>query len=153
MPKKKRPPKSPYKQGIYTPINSKKFIGEKAVYRSGYELKFFRWCDSNPNVLEWGSENIIVPYLNPNNDRVSRYFVDNYVKIKEGNSVKKYIIEIKPFKHTKPPNAKRYKNVNSLLYEQAMWRQNQAKWEAAKEWAKKHDCDFIILTEKELFNK
>ena len=51
-----------YRQGIFTPKNQNKFIGTRATYRSGLELKFFRFCDENPNVIKWGSENIVVPY-------------------------------------------------------------------------------------------
>ncbi len=42
---------SKYRQGIFVPTNLDKFIGERAVYRSGLELKFFRFCDNNANVL------------------------------------------------------------------------------------------------------
>ena len=71
-----------YKQGIYTPIYPEKFIGKQATYRSGLELKFFRFCDNNANVLKWGSENVVVPYISPLDHRTHRYFVDNYVVIK-----------------------------------------------------------------------
>ena len=104
-------------------------------------------------MLEWGSENVIVPYRNPNNNRVSRYFVDNYILLKEGNKTKRYLIEIKPFRQTKAPNTKRYRSQKNLLYETAAWKQNQAKWEAAEKWAKKHSAEFIIITEKDLFKK
>ena len=73
-----------WRQGIFTPKNQDKFIGSKAVYRSGLELKFFRFCDSNPNVIKWGSENIIVPYISPLDKRVHKYYVDNYIAIREG---------------------------------------------------------------------
>ncbi len=86
-----------YRQGIFNPVNSQKYIGKgKPTYRSGWELKFFRWADLNENILAWGSENIIIPYLNPLDGKVHRYFVDNYVVIKEGENIKKYLIEIKP---------------------------------------------------------
>ena len=67
-----------WRQGVFTPTNSEKFIGSKAVYRSGLELKFFRFCDTNPNVLKWGSENVVVPYKSPLDNRVHKYYVDNY---------------------------------------------------------------------------
>lgn len=37
-----------------------------------------------------------------------------------------------------------------MLYEQKMFIQNKAKWEAATKWALKKGCKFIIITEKEL---
>ena len=141
-----------WRQGIFTPKNQNKFIGSKAVYRSGLELKFFRFCDDNPNILEWGSENIIVPYISPLDNRAHRYYVDNYIAIKEGSEVVKYLVEIKPSKQTKPPTTK-YRKRQHLLYEQKQYVINQAKWKAAKEFCKKKGFTFIILTEKELIFK
>ena len=144
---------SKWRQGIFTPKHLDKFLGKTAIYRSGLELKFFRFCDNNPNVLEWGSENIVVPYKSPIDNRMHRYFVDNFIVIREGNKIKKYLVEIKPFKQTQVPTTK-YKKRQHLLYEQKMYITNQAKWEAAKEYGKKKGYTFIILTEKELiFNK
>tara|TARA_R100001015_G_C4584936_1_gene140945 strand:- start:60 stop:500 length:441 start_codon:yes stop_codon:yes gene_type:complete len=141
-----------WRQGIFVPKNQDKFIGSKAVYRSGLELKFFRFCDDNPNVLEWGSENIIVPYISPLDNRAHRYYVDNYIAIKEGTQVVKYLVEIKPSKQTKPPTTK-YRKRQHLIYEQKQYVINQAKWKAAKEFCKKKGLTFIILTEKELIFK
>ena len=66
-----------YKQGVYKPINPEKFIGKTAQYRSGLELKFFRFFDLNENVIKWGSENIVIPYISPIDLKQHRYFVDN----------------------------------------------------------------------------
>jgi hypothetical protein len=141
-----------WRQGIFTPKNQNKFIGSKAVYRSGLELKFFRFCDDNPNVLEWGSENIVVPYISPLDNRAHRYYVDNYIAIKEGSKVNKYLVEIKPSKQTKPPTTK-YRKRQHLIYEQRQYVINQAKWKAAKQFCIKKGLTFIILTEKELIFK
>ena len=109
-----------WRQGIFTPKNQDKFIGSKAVYRSGLELKFFRFCDDNPNVLEWGSENIVVPYISPLDNKAHRYYVDNYIAIKEESEVVKYLVEIKPSRQTKPPTTK-YRKRQHLLYEQKQY--------------------------------
>lgn len=140
---------SKYRQGVFVPINKDKFIGTKAFYRSGLELKFMRFCDNNSNVVMWGSENVIIPYISPLDGRVHRYFVDNFVAIKEGNVLKKYLVEIKPSRQTAPPKTK-YKKKEYLIYEQSMYVVNQAKWQAAKEFCKKKGMDFLILTEKEI---
>ena len=81
-----------WRQGIFVPKNIDKFIGSKAIYRSGLELKFFRFCDHNPNVLKWGSENIVIPYKSPLDNRMHRYYVDNYIELKEGNKTIKYLV-------------------------------------------------------------
>ena len=57
------------------------------------------YCDTNEKILEWGSEEIIVPYRSPVDNRYHRYFPDFYVKVKDKNGkIKKMIIEIKPYK-------------------------------------------------------
>jgi hypothetical protein len=140
-----------FKQGYFRPKNPKKFIGEFAIFRSSYERKFMIWADNNPNVLEWGSEQIIVPYISPIDNKIHRYFVDNYIVLKEGDKIRKYLIEIKPFKQTQAPKESKKKKRATVLYENTQWAVNQAKWESAKVYAKSKGAEFIILTEKELF--
>lgn len=141
-----------YKQGLYTPTNSHKYTGRgNPRYLSGWELKFFRWCDNNPNVVEWSSENVVIPYVNPLTGRTHRYMVDNRVVIKEGNKTVKYLIEIKPSKQTRKPTSHGNKKQSTLLYENVEYIRNQAKWKAAKTWCDKHGYKFQIITENELF--
>ena len=63
-----------------------------------------KYCDNNEHILEWGSEEIVIPYRCPTDGRVHRYYPDFYVKLRDKDNVlKKYIIEIKPRKQTEPP--------------------------------------------------
>lgn len=139
-------------QGYYIAKNPNKYIGKKdnIIYRSGLELKFFRFCDNNPNVVEWGSEEIVVGYWDSLMRKNRRYFIDAYIKIEEGNNIKKYLVEIKPWKQTQEPKATKGKKKSSLLHESVMYQNCQDKWKYAREFAKKHGMDFIIITEKEL---
>tara|TARA_R110001592_G_scaffold181319_1_gene424065 strand:- start:2528 stop:2980 length:453 start_codon:yes stop_codon:yes gene_type:complete len=141
-----------FRQGIFKPIYSEKFIGvSDPIYRSSYELKFFRWADTNSNILAWGSENIIIPYTSPLDGRVHRYFVDNFVIFKDKNNVKqKFLIEIKPASQVAKPTNVKNKQRRTILYEQKTWIINQAKWKAAEEWSNRKGYKFLILTEKEL---
>ncbi len=143
-----------YRQGIFNPIHKEKYKGNvhQIFYRSGLELKAFKFMDANPNILEWSSEETIIPYQNPLTGRTSRYFVDIYAKMKDkqGN-IKKYLIEIKPFSQTLPPSQKN-KRTKTLVYQQAEYIKNQAKWNAATQWCKKHEQTFVLLTEKQLGN-
>ena len=147
MPKDKY---SYFTQGTFKPTNPQKFMGRTAKYRSSYELAFFRWADRNPNVLKWGSENVVIPYISKVDNNVHRYFVDNFVMIKEGAVTKKYLIEIKPQKQTVEPVITKRKKTTTILYEQTEWARNTSKWEAAQKWAKIHGMEFIILTEHDL---
>jgi hypothetical protein len=141
---------SKFKQGIFKPQHPQKYCGTHPIlYRSSYELKYFRWCDHNPAVIKWGSESIIIPYQNPLTGRVSRYFVDSNITVKtKTGELKKFLIEIKPFIQTQPPKPTR--NTKSLLRRQAEYVKNRAKWAAAEEWSKKKGYEFTILTEKHL---
>lgn len=109
-----------------------------------------RWCDYNPAVVSWGSESVVIPYQNPLTGRVSRYFVDFNVSMrdKQGN-LKKFLIEVKPHTQTLPPS-QQTRNTRSLIRRQAEYIKNQAKWKAAVEWSSKKGYEFVILTEKQL---
>lgn len=140
-----------YRQGLFKPAFPLKYKGNvhNIVYRSSYELVAFRFFDSNPNVIEWCSEETIVPYMNPCTGRISRYFVDIYAKMKtKTGEVKKYLIEIKPYSQTIAPTA--VKKTKHFITRQAEYAKNQAKWQAAAEFCKKKDMTFVILTEKNL---
>ena len=141
-----------YRQGIYTLVNPSKYKGNKngVTYRSAWELKVMRMLDHNPSVLEWSSEETVIPYQNPLTGRISRYFVDFYAKMRDKKGeIKKFLIEIKPHAQTLPPVQKNRKT-KSLIYQQAEYVKNQAKWNSASQWAIKHGYTFVILTEKQL---
>ena len=142
-----------YKQGFFYPRNLDKFVGKenKAIYRSGLELEYFRILDKNPNVLKWGSEEVVVPYFFEN--KWHKYYVDLFVVFKFGESTKKYFIELKPYSQTVEPKVSKRKKQMSMLYEAKQWAKNQAKWKAATDYAKKNGWEFHILTEKDLDNR
>ncbi len=122
----------------------------KVVYRSSWELKFMKYCDTNINILEWGSEEMYVWYRSPIDNRPHRYFPDFYIKARESSGqVKKYIIEVKPQRQTKPP-AKPKRQTRGYLREAFEYAKNQAKWKAANEWCLDRGFEFKVLTEKEL---
>jgi len=122
----------------------------KVVYRSLWERKFMIYCDTNTNILEWGSEEMYVWYKSPVDNKPHRYFPDFYIKARESNGqVKKYIIEVKPQRQTKPP-AKPKRQTRGYLREAYEYAKNQAKWKAMNEWCLDRGFEFKILTEKEL---
>lgn len=139
-------------KGRYVVNNPGKYAGDptRVIYRSLWELKFMKWCDNNDSVLEWGSEEYIIPYLSPVDKRIHRYFVDFYVKIRDrhGNT-QKYLIEIKPAKYTRPPE--KPQRVTKRYVEEVMtWGVNQSKWKNATEFCEDRGWKFQILTETEL---
>lgn len=144
--------KKNFLQGRYKPSNPQKYKGDvrNIIYRSSFERKFLYYCDMNENILEYSSEEIVIPYRSPLDNKIHRYFPDFYIKQKDNNGIiKKYIIEIKPYKQTIEPVVRKRKT-KSYLYEVFEYTKNQAKWDAAKEWCLDHGYEFKILTEKEL---
>jgi|TARA_R110002110_G_scaffold248495_5_gene464682 hypothetical protein len=140
----KRNPK--FKQGYYKPIDPSKVIGNTPIiYRSGIELKFFRFLDTNPNVIKWMSEPFAIPYYDSVQRKQRRYYVDNYVEILEGKILKKYLIEIKDIKETKKPNPKSKKKKTTLIYEQMRWCNNNDKWVSANKFCKDHNMEFLLI--------
>lgn len=140
-----------FKQGVFSPRNKEKYRGNsQPIYRSSYELKFMLWCDRNSNVIEWGSENVIIPYVSPLDNRVHRYYVDNYVCIKEGDVVIKYLIEIKPSTQTVQPQLKKGQHKKTFEKNTIVWLKNKAKWESAQKFCEQKGYKWLLLTEKEL---
>lgn len=140
-----------YRQGKFVPRFPEKYKGSFPIYfRSSWELKFQRWADANPSILSWGSESIVIPYQNPLTGRISRYFVDFNITMRDKNGeIKKFLIEVKPYSQTLPPVQKN-KKTKSLIYQQAEYVKNQAKWAAAKAFSESRGSTFVIITEKQL---
>ena len=139
-------------KGRYNPVNPKKYKGnpQNIIYRSLWERKFMVYCDTNNKVLEWGSEEIIIPYISPWDSKVHRYFPDFYIKVKQSNgNLKKFIIEVKPKKQTRPPKPVERKT-KRWIKEVRTFGINEAKWKHATKWCKDNDMEFKILTEEEL---
>ena len=138
-----------YKQGIFTPVNSSKYKGTfPIIFRSGLELSMMRWLDRNERVLQWGSESIVIPYISPKDGKMHKYFTDFVAILKTEKGDKKFIIEVKPDRQTRPPSLNMKKK--NLLYAQVEWAVNECKWAAAKSWCEKNNFEFTILTEKNL---
>ena len=136
----------------YKVQNKDKYIGNlhECEHRSSWELIYMKYLDGKSDVLEWGSEIIVVPYYHPIDKRSRRYYVDFYVKVMTKTGMtKKYIIEIKPYNQCFPPK-KPKRQTNSYKNKIKTYLINQAKWKAAKKYADKRDWEFVVITEKEL---
>lgn len=141
-----------YHKRKFVPKNPEKYAGDPTsiVMRSSWETKFALWCDTNPAVIKWHSEETIVPYISPIDNRPHRYFIDFRVKIKDrSGNTKEYLVEIKPAHQTRPPIPPSRKT-QKFLNEVQTWGVNEAKWKAATRYAKDRGLEFIILTEHEL---
>ena len=138
--------------GIFRPRNIKKYRGDyrNIIYRSSWEKVFMRYCDKNSNILEWGSEETIIPYRSPLDQRIHRYFPDFYIKVRDNDGkAKMYIIEIKPKKQCIEPKVQKRKT-KKYVREVMEYAKNQAKWKAAREYCADRHLEFKILTEDNL---
>jgi len=139
-------------KGKYQPSYPKKYKGDPTniIYRSLWERRFMSYCDLNENILEWGSEELALPYRSPIDGKIHIYFPDFYIKVKENNgSIQKYIIEIKPKKQTIEPKVQKRKT-KGYIFEVTEWARNQAKWKVAEEFCEDRRWKFKILTEEDL---
>ena len=147
---------SSYK-GRYSPKRPEKYRGDPEIcfYRSSWERRFMVFCDENDSVIEWSSEEVIVPYLSPIDGRRHRYFVDFWVRLrKPDGSVEEALVEVKPKKQTVPPAQPKSKRVpRSKLIEIRNWPVNSAKWSAARDFCENRGWQFKVLTEEDIFGR
>ncbi len=139
-------------KGKFRPKNRKKYNGNPSeiIYRSLWELKFMNYCDNNNKIVKWSSEEIIIPYRCPTDNKIHRYFPDFYIKYKDvKGKLHEKVIEVKPAKQVKEPKVQKRKT-KKYLTEVFTYAKNKAKWEAAEDFCKDRKWEFQILTEKEL---
>jgi len=134
-------------KGKYKIKNRKKYKGDadNIIYRSGWERYAFQWCDTQPQITEWSSEEVVVPYYYEVDKKYHRYFMD--LKIKLNGKI--YLIEIKPDSQTKPPKVPSRKT-KRYINEGMTYVKNMNKWKAADQYAKDRGWSFEIWTEKTL---
>lgn len=139
-------------KGLFKPRNPSKYKGDPTniIYRSRWEAMFMDYLDKHPDVLQWSSEELIIPYVSPIDGRWHRYFPDFVIKKRNTTGKEEtVIVEIKPYVQTKEP-VKQTQINRRYITEVKTWGINQAKWKAAQEFCKKKNWKFLVMTEKEL---
>lgn len=124
-------------------------------YRSSWERRFMTFCDENDSVLEWSSEEVVIPYISPIDGRRHRYFVDFWVRLKKPDGTnEECLIEVKPKRQTMKPEQPTSKRVSkSKLFDIRNWMVNSAKWAAAQDYCEDRGWKFRLLTEENIFGK
>jgi hypothetical protein len=137
-----------FRQGFYEVKNSSKYVGNgKPKFRSGWEMTFMMFLDSNDNVINWASEPVRIPYRNPLTGKMTMYvpdFIVTYRGPKE--TVRAELIEIKP---------KKQSLIESKMKDRdkAIVAVNYAKWASAQQWAKQNGLTFRVITEDDIFRQ
>ena len=137
---------SRWAQGQYVVLNPEKYVGKGVPrYRSGWELSFMRFCDTNDHILQWASESIAIPYKHPLTGKMTQYIPDFLITYRtRTNTMKAELIEIKP---------KKQSVVESKMSsrDRAVVAINYAKWDAATKWARRNGMTFRVITENDMF--
>jgi hypothetical protein len=137
---------SRWAQGNYVILNREKYAGNGTPrYRSGWELSFMKFCDTNDHVLQWASESIAIPYRHPITGKMTQYIPDFLITYRNrDNTVRAELIEIKPKSQSVIES-----KMNSR--DRAVVAINYAKWDAATKWARKNGLSFRVITENDMF--
>jgi hypothetical protein len=137
-----------FRQGAYLVKNSGKYVGKGTPrYRSGWEMTFMMFLDSNDNIVQWASESISIPYRNPITGRQSMYIPDFFVTYRDrNNQTRAELIEIKP---------KKQSLIESRMSDRdrAIVAVNYAKWDAATKWARRNGLTFRVINEDQIFHQ
>ena len=141
------PRRRKYAQGIYTVKNQHKYVGKgKPTYRSGWELTFMIFCDTNDKVIKWASESIVIPYLHPFKGKRTNYIPDFFIVYQDKyGRTNAELIEIKP--KAESIITEKVRNAR----QQAVIAINHAKWHSAKAFCKAQGIKFRVVTEDDLF--
>ena len=138
-----------FARGKFVFKNPEKYVGTKTpTYRSSWEHSFMRLCDEHPNVYQWASEAIRIPYRHPLTGKYTIYVPDFFIVYVDRNGKKHAeMIEVKPMNQTTMERAGKSvaKKTQVLI--------NHAKWEAANAYAKQRRIQFRVVSEEQLFHQ
>jgi hypothetical protein len=140
--------------GPFFPTQPKKYRGDvnKIFYRSLWERNVMTKLDTWAQILEWSSEELVIPYRSPVDNKIHRYFPDFQVRMQTPTGIRNAILEVKPKSQCKEP--KKPKRVTKrFISEVKEFATNQAKWGAATAYCADRGWDFMVLTEDDIFGK
>jgi len=151
---------SRFQQGFYTPKHLDKYVvnpfqptkkpggSPRIRYLSSWELQLHEFFDNNPNVIRWSSEGVAIPYVQPTDGKIHRYYPDYWVEFRNTRGqIVQEIIEVKPKTQTRAPRA----NSKRKLLEAVQYAVNIAKWRACQQWCKQRNIAFRVVTETSIF--
>jgi uncharacterized protein YndB with AHSA1/START domain len=106
-----------------------------------------RLCDEHPNVYQWASESIKIPYRHPFSGKYTVYVPDFFIVYMDKDGKKHAeMIEVKPASQMTMEGAGRSMGKRKQVVI------NQAKWEAANAYARQRKIRFRVVSEEQLFH-
>ena len=138
-----------FAQGKFRLKFPEKYAGNRTpTYRSSWEYTFMKFCDEHPNVSQWASEAVKIPYRNPLTGKQTIYVPDFFIVYADkGGKQKVELIEVKP------ANQSDRNKLGRSRANQAHYVMNMAKWEAARSWCKQKGIFFRVITEEDIFHQ
>ena len=138
-----------FAQGKFEMKNPAKYVGLKTpMSRSSWEFVFMRMLDEHPNVENWASESIKIPYRDPLTGKYTVYVPDFFISYKDKDGKKHAeVVEVKPQSQTLRDS------VGNSRYNQEQYVKNLAKWEAATAWCKQQGVRFRVVNEGDIFHQ
>lgn len=107
-----------------------------------------RLCDEHPNVYQWASESIKIPYRHPLTGKYTVYVPDFFIVYMDKNGKKHAeMIEVKPKAQMSMEAAGKSMGKKKQVVI------NMAKWEAANAYAKQRKIRFRVVSEEQLFHQ
>ena len=138
-----------FAHGKFTMKNPDEYVGLKTpTYRSGWEHSFMRLCDEHPNVYQWASESIKIPYRHPITGKYTIYVPDFFIVYNDKDGRKHAeLVEVKPMNQTN------LRDAGKSIGKQTQVVINHAKWEAASAYARQNKIKFRVVSEEQLFHQ
>ena len=135
-----------FRQGTYQVQNPNKYVGKNTPrFRSGWEMSFMHFLDTNDSILQWASESISIPYRNPLTGKQSIYIPDFLITYRtKDNIMKAEVIEIKPKKQSVLES-------KASAKDRAVVALNYGKWDQATKWCRRNGLVFRVITEDDMF--
>lgn len=133
----------------FLPRFPEKYVGDvdNIFARSSWEVTVMKFFDSRPDIIRWGSEEVVIPYLSPADNRVHRYFPDFFIEYRNATGeIKKEIVEVKPQHESEASAAKSQRSKDALLI-------NEAKWKSASLYCETRGMTFRVITEKSIYHQ
>lgn len=137
----------------YVVKDRSKYLGnpDNVILRSSWEMRLARWCDRNPSVIKWNSEDVVIKYFSKADNKYRNYHMDFYIICRQTNgNIVKLLIEVKPYTQTIPPKKRGRKSEQTYINELHTWQVNKDKWEQAEKFAQQNGMIFKIFDEYDL---
>lgn len=136
-----------WQQGEYVVKNKHKFKGRSnPVYKSSWELRMMTFLDERLEIELWAYEPFSIPYVHPLTHRRSNYWPDFLVKYTDKSGQAHVdLLEVKPASQAFQ------ENVGKSQKNQADFVVNNAKWEAARLYAKMKGMNFRVVDESQIY--